>query len=97
MCKVKADEVLGLALGVPGQGPAECADAAKAMVATAFDEWMRRYIEHPEQFAREWQTVGKFLAEHEAGSVPTYGKQSAAYLQKLVVELLNGTAEEATP
>ena len=29
-------------------------------VAQAFNEWMRRYIETPEQFAREFQVVIAF-------------------------------------
>jgi len=32
----------------------------KALIARAFNEWMRRYTENPEQFEREWQTVNDF-------------------------------------
>jgi hypothetical protein len=53
----------------------------------AFNEWMRRYIEAPEQFAREWQAVGKFLAEKLAGKEPSYGELCAAYMAKLQGEV----------
>jgi hypothetical protein len=57
------------------------------IVANAFNEWMRRYTEEPDQFAREWQTVGEFLRQEAAGDEPDYGKSCAAYLSKLMAEV----------
>lgn len=55
-------------------------------VAQAFNEWMRRYTECPEQFEREWQTVSEFLVQQSKGEEPDYGKSCAAYLSKLIDE-----------
>lgn len=55
-------------------------------VAQAFNEWMRRYTENPEQFEREWQTVSEFLVQQGKGEEPDYGKSCAAYLSKLIDE-----------
>lgn len=51
--------------------------------SAAFNEWMRRYIEEPERFEREWQTVGEFRESVKAGEVPSYGERSEAMLAKL--------------
>ena len=51
--------------------------------AEAFNEWMRRYTETPEQFSREWQMVGDFLAAQAAGETPSYGATCDAYLAQL--------------
>ncbi|WP_374833927.1 hypothetical protein [Paenochrobactrum pullorum] len=53
-------------------------------VAKAFNEWMRRYTESPEQFEREWETVGEYLKQQDDGVEPDYGKSCAAYLLKLI-------------
>jgi len=55
-------------------------------VASACDEWMRRYIEEPERFGREWQTVKQHLDEAASGKEHTYGKRCARYLVQLVAE-----------
>ena len=52
-------------------------------VAEAFNEWMRRYTETPDQFVREFQTVNQFLAEQDSGRAPSYGEACAAYLAEL--------------
>lgn len=49
--------------------------------AQAFNEWMRRYIEEPERFRREWESIEQFKAE---GANPTYGDRCAAYLAELM-------------
>jgi GrpB-like predicted nucleotidyltransferase (UPF0157 family) len=59
----------------------------KQKLAAAFNEWMRRYIEHPEQFLREFQTVKEFLKEQKDGSVLSYGDECAEYLLKIMEEL----------
>ena len=53
-------------------------------VAQAFNEWMRRYIETPEQFAREFQAVIAFNAATKNGEAPKYGDDCALYLQSLI-------------
>lgn len=53
-------------------------------MAAAFNEWMKRYTQNPEQFEREWQVVNEFLAEHKEGIPPTYGEQCATYLEELM-------------
>lgn len=57
----------------------------KELNAQAFNEWMRRYIEDPERYNREFQSVEKFRAE---GDSPSYGYDCAAYLEKLRNEIL---------
>lgn len=56
-------------------------------IAEAFNEWMKRYTERPEEYNREFQSVIEFLEESKAGEIPTYGDRSAAYLQKLIDEV----------
>jgi hypothetical protein len=64
----------------------EVIDLKDPRVVKAFNEWMRRFIEHPEQFAREWQTVAEFQRESGQGAEPSYGEVSVGYLQKLISE-----------
>ena len=60
-------------------------------LAGAFNEWMRRYTDDPEQFQNEYETVKRFLAEKTAsenvGPEPAYGMIRAGYLEYLVAEL----------
>ncbi len=53
-------------------------------LAAAFNEWMRRFIENPAEFDREWQSVHRFISEQSQGKTPTYGETSAAYLLSLM-------------
>ena len=51
--------------------------------AEAFDEWMRRYVENPDEYEHEFEAVRRFL-EEEGGSKPTtYGEACASYLTLL--------------
>jgi hypothetical protein len=52
-----------------------------------FNEWMRRFIETPEEFKCEWQTVKKYLEEQNKGEEPSYGAECAAYMRKLSLEM----------
>lgn len=52
-----------------------------------FNEWMRRYIDEPEQFQREFQSVVEFLADTANGREPSYGESCAAYQFKLLDEM----------
>ncbi len=56
-------------------------------MAKAFNEWMLRFIDEPEQFEREFETVSQFLKEQNEGNEPTYGETAAAYLNKVHTEI----------
>jgi hypothetical protein len=57
----------------------------KRTVVQAFDEWMRRFVEEPERFAREFQSVSEFVAEGgQNGAETSYGRECAAYLEQLM-------------
>lgn len=49
----------------------------------AFNEWMKRYIETPEDFEREFQAVQGFQSSK---GKPSYGKNCTNYLAKLIAE-----------
>ena len=66
----------------------------KEKLVAAFNEWMRRYIEEPERFRREIQSVREFLAEEQGGKQPSYGQRCAVYLLKLMDE---AGVDENTP
>ena len=51
------------------------------------NEWMRRFIETPEKFAREWQSVVAFQEAEAAGEEPDYGLSCVLYENKLAKEL----------
>lgn len=57
-----------------------------AQMAKCFNEWMRRFIEEPDRFEREFETVNQFLKDENEGCEPTYGETSAAYMQELATE-----------
>lgn len=48
-------------------------DVATAELAKAFNEWMRRYIENPEQFEAEFRSVKSFEVAAAKGEEPDYG------------------------
>lgn len=58
-----------------------------AEMAMALNEWMRRFIEDPRQFAHDFEWVNRFLAEQNEGREPSYGEVSALYMQQLFSEL----------
>jgi len=62
-------------------------EIAVVRMATAFNEWMRRYTNTPETFEREWQTVARFLAETAEGKEPNYGETATAYFTQLLDEI----------
>lgn len=61
--------------------------AMTGKLATAFNEWQRRYVADPDQFARDFEEAGRFAAERAQGKTPTYGMAAAAYLSKLIAEV----------
>jgi len=60
---------------------------SQARLAVLFNEWMKRYINNPEGFRREFQDVQQFMEQTVGGAVPTYGEEAAAYLAKLNAEV----------
>ncbi len=50
----------------------------------AFNEWMRRYVEDPDGFEREWITVQRHMEETATGEDVTYGASCAAYLGRIM-------------
>lgn len=63
-------------------------ETPRSLRVRATNEWMRRYIEEPERFNREWDTVALFRAEENAGTEPSYGERCESYLEQLMAELL---------
>lgn len=57
-----------------------------AQMVTCFNEWMRRVVEEPLRFEREFARVGAALAAQGKGREPTYGETSAAYMMQLAAE-----------
>lgn len=51
------------------------------------NEWMRRYIEQPDQFAHEWATIQEFLGDENANQTPNYGAHIVAYTEKIADDL----------
>lgn len=58
-----------------------------AQMVKCFNEWMRRFVEDPAGFEREFQTVNRYLTEQNDGREPSYGETSAAYMLKLAAEV----------
>lgn len=56
-------------------------------LAKCFNEWMRRFIEEPDRYTREFQRVAEFQRQELAGEEPTYGQNCAAYLAELAGEI----------
>lgn len=53
-------------------------------VAQAFNEWMDRFTNHPEEYNREFQSVIQFKQDQANDVEPSYGADCAAYLQHLI-------------
>jgi hypothetical protein len=47
------------------------------------NEWMRRFIETPEEFAHQFQSMTAFLKDEAEGREPSYGELCAAYIFSL--------------
>lgn len=58
-----------------------------AEIARVMNEWMRRFIQEPTRFDREFETVNQFLADQNGGNEPSYGETCAAYMQQLHNEM----------
>ena len=51
----------------------------------AFNEWLRRYMENPDEFEHEWSTIQDFINEGEADDA-SYGKSCTTLLFKIIAE-----------
>ncbi len=58
----------------------------KVQMVNCFNEWMRRVVEEPLRFEREFEQVGAALAAQCSGREPTYGETSTAYMMQLAAE-----------
>jgi hypothetical protein len=56
-------------------------------MAPAFNEWLRRYTENPEQFEAQFRTIERAKAELAEGKEPSYGEVCVEYLGQIAVEL----------
>lgn len=56
-------------------------------LAKAFNEWLRRFIETPEEYSREFETVNEYLGDIAENSEPRYGTECANYIRKLMTEV----------
>ena len=59
----------------------------KEVLVLVLNEWMRRYIDEPEVFETEFDTVRDFLKQDCAGEEPTYGVVGAEYMVKIAEDL----------
>lgn len=57
------------------------------LAATVFNEWMRRYIEEPERFERDFQSVTAFLKAEKSGAEPDYGTKCVVYFNQLTRDI----------
>lgn len=57
------------------------------LVAAAFNEWLRRYIENPAAFEAEFNAISVFRAECGSNRPPSYGQVCSVYLERILVEL----------
>lgn len=58
-------------------------------IVAAFNQWQQNYIDDPEKFKGEWESIREFL-DTPAGTTPSYGQNCVAYLEHLL------DAQEAT-
>lgn len=54
----------------------------------AFNEWQRRYIDAPEEFESQWETIRQFLSEDKGDNNDeiSVGHEQAAYLLSIIDE-----------
>lgn len=58
----------------------------KSQIIRGLNLWMDAYIEDPAGFEAEFRTVGKHLAEMDAGEEPSYGAVGFGFIAKLLSE-----------
>lgn len=57
------------------------------LMIKCFNEWMRRFIEEPDRFEHEFETVGAFVRAEADGVEPSYGQTCTAYMNRLAAEV----------
>lgn len=60
--------------------------ATKMNMAQAFDEWMRRYKENPEQFGNDMSEAAAHSRKKRSVEASDYGNNCAAYLSALMAK-----------
>ncbi len=53
------------------------------ITAEHFDKWMDDFVDHPDEFDQEWQSVVQHLEERGAEIPHTYGERCMAYLEAM--------------
>ena len=54
--------------------------------ARAFNEWMRRFTQAPEEFSKQFEDAAQYLRDRNEGREPSYGEVAAAYFDKRLAE-----------
>ncbi len=53
------------------------------ITAAHFDKWMDDFVDNPEKFQQQWQSVVEHLDERDAGNPPSYGENCMAFLGEM--------------
>lgn len=53
--------------------------------AAAFNQWMQDFIDNPEGYEREWESIHEFLSTSD-GVAPDYGQSCVALLERLLAD-----------
>jgi hypothetical protein len=64
--------------------------------AAAFNQWMQDYLDNPEKFQREWESIRGFL-DTLPGGEPDYGQSCVAVLERLLLAQEAVAADEPEP
>lgn len=62
---------------------------SRAILAAAFNEWMRLSIEEPDKFRSQIEDVRDFIQAENAGVEPSYGYDCAVYLERLLASFID--------
>ena len=51
--------------------------------AAAFNQWMQNFIDHPEKYKQEWESIRTFISTAD-GVAPDYGQSCVVLLERLL-------------
>ena len=51
--------------------------------AAAFNQWMQNFIDHPEKYRQEWESIRAFIRTAD-GVEPDYGQSCVVLLERLL-------------
>ena len=51
--------------------------------AAAFNQWKQNFIDHPEEYKREWESIRAFISTAD-GVVPDYGQSCVGLLERFL-------------